>query len=60
MEGGVVLPRGMLFSGLFSAAEDGAGSSTFSPWTFSPLSVPLCLFPPKEEISSSYKHDSTL
>lgn len=60
MEGGVVLPGGLFFSGLFSTAEDGARSNTFSPWTFSPLSLPLCLFPPKQEISSSYKHDWTI
>lgn len=28
-----------------STAEARAGSNTFCPWTFSPLSPPLCLFP---------------
>lgn len=60
MEGGVVLPEGLFFSGLFSTAETGAGSDTFSSWTFSPLSLPLCLFSQKLEMSSSYRHDRTL
>lgn len=61
MEGRVVLPEGLFFSGLFRGAEAGAGSNTFCPWTFSPSSLPLRLFPPqKPEISSSYKHDRTV
>lgn len=71
MEGVVVLPAGLFFSGLFkrcSIAEARASRNTSCPWTFSPLSPPLCLSPPpsqkkkkkkKNSNPFSYKHDRT-
>lgn len=53
-------PQACFSVAFLTPLKDGAGSNKFSPWTFSPLSLPLCLFPQKQEISSSYKHDWTL
>lgn len=52
----MVLPEGLVF-GLFSAAENGAGSNMLCRWTFSPLSLLLCLLPEKQQISSNYIKD---
>lgn len=60
MEGGVVLPEGLFFSGLFRGAEAGASSNTFCPGRLAPCPCHFVCSPKKPEISSSYKHDRTL
>ena len=46
MEGGVVSPEGLFFSGLFRGAEAGAGSNTFSPGRLAPRPCHFVCFPP--------------
>lgn len=51
MEGGVVSPEGLFFSGLFRGAEAGAGSNTSSPGRLAPRPCHFVCFPPNSQKS---------